>query len=162
MIVVEAWSSEDGLVVAYKISDWGVSHILVNDNGDVFTIHGQGIDLDKNWEKAMDKNPIYRELQKIKLWGKDEIVLVKTVQNGKERVLRCTCCETLVNRGGNTHGVEQLLLATHLDIFVANKHVEYRHLSEHAPYILRNERELIGLVQGSILKADVGTILEVL
>lgn len=156
-MIERAWSSEDGFIIAYLRRSHGVRSILLNDDGDTSEIHGQGIDLEKKWMKIEDQYLKTRCLHEITLWEENRIVVIKAVQNGKERVFRCVCRGTLVNRGGSPHGIEQILVATHTDEFSAGKYVETIPLPEHMPILLRNGRELVGLVQGWVLKAEIMT-----
>jgi hypothetical protein len=154
-MIERAWSSEDGFVIAYLVKNYGERSLIFNEDGEVSEIHGQGIDLDKKWLALEERHLKTRPLHEVSLIDDRHVVLITTVQNGKERIIRCTCQGTMINRGGNVHGIEQLMVATHFDVFSAGKHVETLPLPEHLPLLLRNGRELIGLVQGSLLKAEV-------
>lgn len=160
MNIVRAWSSEDNHTVAYLIKGHE-TYILVNDIGELKELRGQGIDLDKQFIELSNKlDSQDRGLIEVPIHKENSVVYARaSAPNGKGRVFRVRVKDILMSRGLNPHGIEQLVIATHTVEYAGSRVVEERPVEEQVPMLLRNNSQLVGLVQGWVMSADVSDTL---
>lgn len=151
MAVERAWSSEDGRVLLYLSRISGEDIAYLNNNGDIRTIFKQGVDM------ARALSSIHNEFQRKKIdllevpiYSRNAEIRIHTVQSGRERVFQVRVQNTLMNLGGDPHGIEQLVIATHM---IHGNRIEPR--QEHSAMILQNGNKLIGLIQAWETTAEI-------
>lgn len=151
MSVERAWSSEDGSVLLYLMQIGSEEIIRLNNNGEIKSVYKQGIDV------TYALHNIYDNLQRkgislleVPIFARNQQMNINAHTAAKERTFVVRVQHTLINLGGNPHGIEQLLVATHT---IHGQRMEP--MEEQTPMILRNGNKLIGLVQGWELSAEV-------